>query len=112
MHADERFPRQVRLLQSADYQAVFKSADCKSSDKYFTILARTNQSPYPRLGMAITKKKIKRAVDRHGLKRLIRESFRRHKVEMSGLDIIVMGTTATIHADNSQLFSLLDEIWD
>jgi ribonuclease P protein component len=108
---DYRFPRQVRLLNSNDYQRVFQNAHCKSSDRYLTLLAHRNQSGLPRLGLAITKKKIKTAVARHRIKRLVRESFRRHKQLLSGLDIVVMGSTPAMDIPNHKLSEQLEKHW-
>ena len=108
---DNRFPRQIRLLTSRDFQRVFQKAEYKSSDRYLTLLACRNQYDYPRLGLALTKKKIKTAVARHHLKRLIRESFRHHKQQLAGLDIIVMGTKQAQDTPNRTLSKQLQYHW-
>ena len=108
---DNRFPRHVRLLTSREFQCVFEHTEYKSSDRYLTLLACRNQREYPRLGLAITKKKIKTAVARHHLKRVIRESFRQHKQQLAGLDIIVMGTKQAQDTPNTMLFKQLQYHW-
>ena len=108
---DRGFPHQVRLSQSQDYQAVFESTDCKTSDRYFTLLAKRNFQDDPRLGLAITRKKIRSAVARHAVKRIIRESFRHHKQQLQGLDVIVMASTAASNEANSVLFTQLEKHW-
>jgi len=108
---DNQFPRRARLLSSRDYQRVFEHTEYKSSDRYLTLLACRNQRDYPRLGLAITKKKIKTAVARHHLKRIIRESFRQHKQQLAGLDIIVMGTKQAQDTPNEILFKQLQYHW-
>lgn len=111
MSTDCRFPRQTRLLNSNDYQRVFNHAHCKSSDQYLTLLAHRNQTDLPRLGLAITKKKIKTAVDRQRIKRLVRDSFRQHKELLAGLDIVVMGTTLAKETPNRKILEQLDKHW-
>lgn len=108
---DNRFPRHVRLLTSRDFQHVFGQSEFKSSDRCLTLLARRNHRDYPRLGFAITKKKIRTAVARHHLKRLIRESFRQHKHQLAGLDIIVMGTKQAQDTPNRNLYQQLRHHW-
>lgn len=83
------FPSQCRLTTPADYKKVFAQAK-KSSDKYFTLLAIKNQFDHPRLGLAIAKKNIKRAVDRNIIKRAARESFRLQQHALTALDIVVL----------------------
>ena len=111
MTSDKRFPRQARLLHSSDYGKVFKQTHCKSSDKYLTLLACHNNKTFPRLGLAISKKQLKTAVVRHRVKRVIRESFRHHKAELGGLDIVVLGRTAA-NVDKMILRRSLQRHWE
>lgn len=112
MTGDQRFQRSVRLVQSRGYQRVFRSKQCKSTDRFLTLLALRNELNHPRLGLAITKKKIKTAVARQRLKRLIRESFRRQKKALSGLDIVVMSQSQAAEISNDILFGSLARHWE
>ena len=105
------FSRQQRLLSSPDFQRIFTEAQCKSADRYLILLACRNSYSYPRLGLAITKKKIKTAVARQRIKRLIRESFRHNKELLGGLDIVVMTQTCSQAVDNKVLFNSLKDHW-
>lgn len=108
---DQRFCRYERLLSSLDYQRIFNGVQCKSADRYLTVLACQNSYAYPRLGLAITKKKIKTSVARQRIKRLIRESFRHHKGLLAGLDIVVMSQSGSQTVDNKVLFNSLMDHW-
>jgi ribonuclease P protein component len=105
------FPRQERLLQSREYTGVFNSTQCKSSDQYFIVLAKSNHRQYPRLGLAITKKKIRTAVARNRLKRIIRESFRHHKEYLKGMDAVVLCQSRAAAVNNKDLFYSLHNHW-
>ena len=109
--ASNRFPRQLRLLSSQDFQPVFKHTDCRSVDQRLTVLARQNDLAYARLGLAISKRIIKTAVGRNRVKRLVRESFRHHQQALSGLDIVVMGRDGAPLASNSELLLALQTHW-
>lgn len=65
----------------------------RSSDEYFTVLARTNDLDHARLGLAISRKAARRAVDRNRLKRIAREAFR-HRPTESPVDIVVFAKPA------------------
>lgn len=81
---------------------------CRSADALFTILAaRGENNSAARLGLAISKKQVRRAVDRNRLKRLARDVFRLHRADLQGLDFVVMvrGTAAT--TDNRTLCDAL-----
>ena len=84
------FSKQLRLLKSEQYQAVFSNTDIKTSSNYILLLARRNSLPYSRLGLIVPKKKIKHAVGRNRVKRLLRDSFRLNQYDINGLDIIAL----------------------
>ncbi len=105
------FPRSKRLLTPGDYSRVFAN-NVRVNNRYWTILAGTGQGQHARLGLAIAKKRAKRAVDRNRLKRLVRDSFRQRGVELGLIDVVVMNRDACIGAENSELLSSLDGLWN
>jgi len=106
------FSRQDRLLQSRDFQRVFNNTDCKSVDSLLIVLASRNESGNPRLGLAISKKKINKAVARNRIKRLIRESFRHNRRDLRAIDIVVLAQSNAKEASNQQLFDSLQKHWE
>lgn len=70
-----------------------------------------NGGPVARLGMAVAKKTLRRAVDRNRVKRLIRESFRFRQQELAGLDLVVMCARGIDLANPQQLRESLSRHW-
>lgn len=107
-----RFPfsRNERLPDKAAFSRVFAKAR-RSRDQHFTILFRKTDHANARLGMAVAKKNCRLAVARNRLKRIIRESFRRHQATLSGLDIVVMNNKGAEGASNRELFASLASHW-
>jgi ribonuclease P protein component len=103
------FPRSARLLTAADYACVFKKNQ-RFSDKYWTILVHTDKSISSRLGLAIAKKRARRAVDRNKIKRIARESFRAHQHQFSGLQLVVMNRDAATKESSSGLRQSMDSL--
>jgi ribonuclease P protein component len=108
-------PKHAKLLKAADYNHVFDKP-VRSSDRYFTVLARPNKLLHARLGMAFSKKRVKRAVARNRLKRISRESFRlillgQQSVQQLKADIIVLAGSQCEKATNQQLFHSLEQHW-
>ena len=54
------------------------------------MLVRGNDFGIARLGLAVAKKRVRRAVARNRIKRLVRESFRHHGEVLRGLDVVVL----------------------
>ena len=83
------FTREQRLLKGTQFNHVF-AAPRRSSDRFFTVLVRENNGVSARLGLAVAKKRIRLAVRRNLVKRLIRESFRSHAKKLGAVDIVVL----------------------
>ncbi len=105
------FPRQHRLISSDDFQQVFKRTEYRSVDQRLTVLARQNEHEYARLGLAISKRIIRKAVGRNRVKRLVRESFRQHQQLLAGLDIVVLSRNGAPQASNAELAISLQSHW-
>ncbi len=110
MNSGAHFSRRARLAGQPAFANVF-AQPAKSSDRYFTVLARANGLAYPRLGLAISRKVAKSAVARNRIKRIVRESFRRHQSQFGGLDWVVMGRTSLTQQENAILFASLQRHW-
>lgn len=104
------FSKQSRLLSGSDYKKVFSSSK-RFSDRHFLVLASNNGTREARLGLAISKKKLQSAVQRNRIKRLIRESFRLHKKELSGKDLVVLAQKDLVSMKNHILLNSLNDIW-
>ncbi|GMR07890.1 MAG: ribonuclease P protein component [Gammaproteobacteria bacterium] len=106
-----RLTRRHRLLESNDFKCVFSKQPCRLVDASFTLLCIHNRLDFARLGLAIARKTIKRALGRNRIKRIVRESFRHHKVQLKGFDIVVMSRNGSEKKSNKELFDSLDNHW-
>ena len=107
---DFSFPQQLRLKKPAEYKKVF-ARPVKSSDTYFTLLAIKNDFDHPRLGLAIAKKNIKKAVHRNVIKRAVRENFRMQQQSLGNLDIVVLARREAVDAPLVLLRKSLERHW-
>lgn len=104
------FSRDSRLLSTRDFQRVFRSNQ-RSVDGFFLVLATPNGLDHARLGLALSKRQLPRAVSRNRFKRLIRESFRLHKDDLAGLDIVVVARRDTATCSNEKARHSLAAHW-
>ena len=84
----------------------------RAADAFFTVLAISNGGEPARLGLAVSKRQVKRAVDRSRLKRLARESFRVRRETLAGLDLVVMAKSAATSTDMGRLARSLTQLMD
>ena len=104
------FPSALRLKKPAEYKKVF-AKPIKSSDTYFTLLAIKNDFDHPRLGLAIAKKNIRKAVHRNVIKRAVRENFRIQQQSLGNMDIVVLARMEAVDAPLELLRMSLEKHW-
>ena len=104
------FPPQLRLRKPAEYKNVF-AKPVKSSDQYFTLLAIKNDFDHPRLGLAIAKKNVRKAVQRNAIKRTVRENFRIKQHSLGNIDIVVLARREAVDAPLDSLRKSLEKHW-
>ena len=85
-----RFRPHEHVRNPRDFRRAFDRRK-PASDDAMIVYAVENGLNCSRLGISIGKKKVKRAVDRNRIKRLLREAFRLGKSAIpSGLDLVVV----------------------
>lgn len=109
------FNRESRLLTPGHFQSVFKKP-IRFGSSHFTILVTPSHLPDDscknnRLGLAIAKKRVKLAVQRNRIKRIIRESFRLNQHELPPIDMVVMVKSGIDQLDNKEINQQLSKIW-
>ena len=104
------FPSQFRLKKPEEFKKVFTDP-VKSTDRYFTLLAAQNGLGFSRIGLAIAKKIIKKAVDRNLIKRTVRESFRLQRQTLGSIDIVVLARQEALLAPPVALRKSLEKHW-
>ena len=80
----------------------------RSSDRFFTVLARSSGGTRARLGLTVPRRTAKRAVDRNRIKRLARESFRQ-QLALPPWDFVVLARAGADRAARNLLRASLDK---
>ena len=84
-----RLMRDAKILKANEYSAIFKDGKMVRG-KHWQVIARPIESLKPRLGLAISKKVHRLAVDRNRFKRIARETFRLEQQRLSVWGFVVM----------------------
>jgi ribonuclease P protein component len=86
-----KFPNKNIIRKSHDFREVFKKGKTCTT-KNFIVHFNNNSLGYPRLGVVIGKKLFASAVKRNRLKRLIREVFRKNKLQFNSFDVVIVAS--------------------
>jgi ribonuclease P protein component len=85
----EGYSRRYRFTAQGSFGTVLRGSR-KVRGRFATIHVAPAPAGVSRLGIALTRKLAPRSVDRNRVKRLVRETFRRHVLKLAGLDCVVM----------------------
>lgn len=119
-----RFDPSRRLKQPKAFSDVYQGNQTRVKGQYFVVLAfyrfcgvanvgagDTIPALSPaRVGVVVSKKVSKLAVQRNRIKRLIREQFRRNQ-QLGGFDFVVIAKPMAALAKNKQLTNELNYLW-
>lgn len=107
---DLRLTHSQRLGKPREFRDVFAQGARLSVGPY-VVMYRCNHGQGSRLGLAVSRRGARRAVDRNKLKRIARESFRLHASMLPAMDIVVISTPKAAALPNENLFASLIRAW-
>jgi ribonuclease P protein component len=102
----EGYSRRHRFSARGSFGAVLRGSR-KLRGRLAVIHVAPGREGESRLGLALTRRLVPLSVDRNRLKRLVRETFRRHIVKCAGFDCVV---TLRGRFDSSQAAPMVEEI--
>jgi ribonuclease P protein component len=91
--AQFRLTRQAKLVKTDDFSSVF-NLRLRIANKHLVFRYRANTLNRPRLGLIVSKKTAKLAVNRNYMKRVLRELFRLNQHQLPACDIIIQVQTS------------------
>ena len=105
------FTKEQRLLTPAAFREVFDAPERKLHQSHLMAFVSTNTHAQPRVGMAITKRKVPTAVARNLIKRQIREQFRVKAIDLENKDIVFIIKKSIKGIDKKELKNEINAIF-
>jgi len=102
-------PPAARLRRASDFAALRVGA--RWQGLHFLLRWRTTSEANARLGLAVSRKVSKRAVERNRIKRVVRESFRAEREGLPTVDILVIARVSAAATQNPELLADLGLAW-
>lgn len=86
--ASFRFTKQAKIVKTDDFSSVFNFRK-RISHQHLVLRYRVNDTNVARLGLIVSKKTAKLAVQRNYMRRVMRELFRLNQHHLPTVDLIV-----------------------
>ena len=102
-------PPAARLRRATEFAALRQAE--RWQGRHFLLRWHTGSERNARLGLAVSRKVSKRAVERNRIKRVVRESFRAERAGLPALDILVIARTSAAGIPNPVLVADLGLAW-
>jgi ribonuclease P protein component len=83
-----RFAKQAKIVKTDDFSSVFNLRK-RIANKYLVMRYRINDKNTARLGLIVSKKTAKLAVQRNYMRRIMRELFRLNQHNLPAMDLVI-----------------------
>ncbi len=110
MIKDQTFSKSSRLLKPSEFLVVYKDGQWVAN-REIAINFIPKSNPNSRLGITVSKKVSKRAVDRNRIKRQFREWFRKNKQNKQAVDMILTAKPSIKMKSTIEIQQSLEDIW-
>ena len=108
--AGARFPRTARILKPADFTRL-RHTSRRVGGRHFSAEAAPALGDCARLGLAVSRRVSTNAVRRNRIKRIARDSFRKIRLTLPPLDILLIARPSADAETNQSLRAELDALW-
>lgn len=108
--SDPRFPRSARLLTKVQFDAAFADGR-RCASRFFRASVGQASNAEVSLGLAVSRRVSKLAVQRNRLKRCVRESFRHQRTALPALDIVITAKPEAVTVTADALRQDLATLW-
>ena len=108
---EDGYSRRHRFSVQGSFGIVLRSSR-KFRGRFAILHVAPGRAGASRLGIALTRRLVPHSVDRNRVKRLVRDTFRRHLVKHAGLDCVVSLRERFDAAQAGPLFAEIHNLFD
>ena len=83
-----RLTRQAKIVKTDDFSSVFNLRK-RIASQHLVMRYRLNEANMPRLGLIVSKKTAKLAVQRNYMRRVLRDLFRLNQQQLPIIDLVI-----------------------
>ena len=106
----KRFLKSQRVLKNREYREIYSSSQRGGSAHFnYHILAYPRQRA--RLGITVSKKVSKNAVDRNRIKRQVKEFYRQRQADLCIGAVVITAKPACLNATDIARYESLGQVW-
>ncbi|MBA2653596.1 MAG: ribonuclease P protein component [Gammaproteobacteria bacterium] len=107
----KKLEKDSRLAAAESFQKVYRNGR-KFRHHGISVLVCQNELAHSRIGISVAKKQVPRAVDRNRIKRIVRESFRLRRDDLTAnLDMVFLIYSTLLELSNHEIQLCLDFLW-
>ena len=106
-------PRENRLKQKSDFERVKRKGTLFNKGPVGLAVYKRGDSKATRVGIVVSLKVSKKAVERNKVKRMIRECVRKRlKTLRNGFDVVILTKTSIIDKDSRALDMTIENLFE
>lgn len=107
-----QFDKSKRLKTPADFKRVYQNRQFGNTKLFsFNALGESGEQINSKLGVTVSKKVSKSAVQRNRIRRLVKEFYRQHQDQLKQSSLVVTAKTGCASADNAEIRAELEILW-
>lgn len=101
-----------RLKKPAEFHRAYQNKQWGNSRCFsFNVVPRAETESIARLGVTVSKKVSKSAVRRNQIKRIVKEFYRLHQIDLIPVDLVITAKPTCKEADKPELWQDLQDLW-
>lgn len=106
----QRFLKTQRVLKNREYREIYNSSQ-RGGSAFFNYHILVYPQQRSRIGITVSKKVSKNAVDRNRIKRQVKEFYRHRQHQLTTGAVVITAKPGCYKASDAERYESLDQVW-